>query len=109
MKSLPKGKAKNSSAAQGLAYCTLLFEIEKSLEAEPPEQRFKQRLEQAKPVLDAPLAWANARNAAPKSAFGKALTYLKEQWPYLTNYLKDGRLELSNNRAECSIKPFVID
>ena len=27
---------------------------------------------------------------------------------YLTNYLKDGRLELSNNRAERSIKPFVI-
>ena len=25
------------------------------------------------------------------------------------NYLKDGRLELSNNRAERSIKPFVID
>ncbi len=49
------------------------------------------------------------RTAAPKSALGKALNYLKEQWPYLTNYLKDGRLEISNNRAERSIKPFVID
>ena len=48
-------------------------------------------------------------NAAPKSALGKALTYLKEQWLYLTNYLKDGRLEISNNRAERSIKPFAID
>ena len=28
---------------------------------------------------------------------------------YLSNYLKDGRLEISNNRAERSIKPFVID
>ena len=36
--------------------------------------------------------------AAPKSALGKALTYLK-----------DGRLELSNNRAERRIKPLVID
>ena len=54
-------------------------------------------------------AWANSRTAAPKSALGKALHYLKEQWPYLTNYLKDGRLEISNNRAERSIKPFVID
>ena len=35
--------------------------------------------------------------------------YLKEQWPYLCNYLLDGRLEISNNRAERSIKPFVID
>ena len=37
------------------------------------------------------------------------MTYLKNQWPYLTSYLKDGCLELSNNRAERSIKPFVID
>ena len=28
---------------------------------------------------------------------------------YTTNYLKDGRLEISNNHAERSIKPFVID
>ena len=55
------------------------------------------------------LAWANTRTAAPKSALGKAFTYLREQWPYLLNYLKDGRLELSNNCAERSIKPFVID
>ena len=40
---------------------------------------------------------------------GKALHYLKEQRPYLLAYLEDGRLELSNNRAERSIKPFVID
>ncbi len=53
--------------------------------------------------------WANSRMAAPKSALGKALHYLKEQWPYLSNYLKDGRLEISNNRAERSIKQFVID
>ena len=54
-------------------------------------------------------AWANSRTAAPKSALGKALTYLREQWPYLVNYLNDGRLEISNNRAERSMKPFVID
>ena len=31
-----------------------------------------------------------------------------ETFRYLTRYLEDGRLELSNNRAECSIKPFVM-
>lgn len=109
MKSLPKGKAKGSSAAQGLAYCDLLFKLEEGWADLTPEERYNERLKQAKPVLDAFLAWANVRTAAPKSALGKALNYLKEQWPYLTNYLKDGRLELSNNRAERSIKPFVID
>lgn len=109
VKSLPKGKAKGSSASQGLTYCNLLFGIEQEIADKTAEERYDARLKQAKPVLDAMFAWANVRTAAPKSALGKALTYLKEQWPYLTNYLKDGRLELSNNRAERSIKPFVID
>ena len=111
VKSLPKGKAKGSSASQGLAYCNLLFAIEQGLAEKnaTAEERYRERLEQAKPVLDAMLSWANSRTAAPKSALGKALTYLKEQWPYLVNYLNDGRLEISNNRAERSIKPFVID
>ena len=74
----------------------------------PPEERTKQRLKEEKPILDAFLAWADSVSAAPKSALSKALHYLKEQWPYLLRYLEDGRLELSNNRAERSIKPFVI-
>lgn len=111
VKSLPKGKAKCSSTAQGLAYCNLLFTIEQELSEKKvtEKERYHERLKQAKPVLDAMFTWANSRTAAPKSALGKALNYLKEQWPYLTNYLKDGRLEISNNRAERSIKPFVID
>ena len=109
VKSLPKGKAKGGSASQGLTYCNLLFGIEQEIADLTAEERYNQRLEQAKPILDAMLAWANTRTVAPKSALGKAFTYLKEQWPYLTNYLKDGRLEISNNRAERSIKPFVID
>lgn len=111
VKSLPKGKAKGSSAAQGLAYCNLLFTIEQEFSEKKvtEKERYHERLKQAKPVLDAMFTWANSRTAAPKSALGKALNYLKEQWPYLTNYLKDGRLEISNNRAERSIKPFVID
>lgn len=109
LKALPKGKAKGSSAAQGLAYCDKLFDIEKTIADLSPEERYKQRLEQAKPALDAMLAWANTRTVAPKSALGKAFTYLREQWPYLVNYLKDGRLEISNNSAERTVKPFVID
>ena len=46
---------------------------------------------------------------SPKeSLHGKALNYMKNQWPKLTRYLEDGRLEISNNRTERSIKPFVI-
>lgn len=90
--------------------CSRLFQLEKSFAELTPEERHAKRLEQEKPVLDALLAWANAASgkAAPKSALGRALHYLLEQWPYLIRYLEDGRLELSNNRAERSIKPFVM-
>ena len=37
------------------------------------------------------------------------MEYLKNQKVYMLNYLLDGWLEISNNRAERSIKPFVID
>ena len=53
VKSLPKGKAKSGSAAQGLAYCSKLFELEQSLSDLSPQERYLQRLEQEKPVLDA--------------------------------------------------------
>lgn len=109
VKSLPKSKAKTGSAAQGLRYCNLLFEAEQGLAGLSYNERYEQRLKQEKPVLNAMFAWAEKINAAPKSALGRALTYLKEQRQYLMNYLKDGRLEISNNRAERSIKPFVID
>lgn len=109
VKSLPKDKKKGSSAAQGLAYCDRLFALEKEFAKLTPEERYEQRLKQEKPVLDAFSAWAEKRTVAPKSALGKAMSYLKDQWPYLTNYLKDGWLEISNNRAERSIKSYVID
>ena len=102
-----KGK-KSPTAAQGVAYCTQLFKLEEQWKDLTPEERQKKRSEQAKPVLDAILAWSKTRTAAPKSKLGIALNYLKNQWPTLTTYLQDGRIEVSNNRAERSIKPFVI-
>jgi transposase len=110
LNALDKDARKGSLAATGECYCSRLFQLEETFAELPPEERYDKRLEQEKPVLDALLAWANETSgkAAPKSALGKALHYLLEQWPYLIRYLEDGRLELSNNRAERSIKPFVM-
>ena len=107
---LPQEKRKDSPAAMGECYCSQLFKLEQALAELTPEERYEKRLEQEKPVLDALLSWANEMQTktAPKSALGKAIHYLQEQWPYLTRHLEDGRLELSNNRAERSIKPFVM-
>lgn len=110
LNTLPKEARADSPAAQGVAYCSYLFKIEESLADLTPEERLKKRREKAQPVLDAMLAWAEflIPATASKSALGKALHYLTTQWAYLIRYLEDGRLEMSNNRAERSIKPFVM-
>ena len=110
LQTLPKEMQKDSPAAIGECYCSRLFKLEEAFAELTPEERYEKRLEQEKPVLDALLSWANEMQVktAPKSAMGRAIHYLLEQWPYLTRYLEDGRLELSNNRAERSIKPFVM-
>ena len=80
LQTLPKEMQKNSPAAIGECYCSRLFKLEQALAELTPEERYKKRLEQEKPVLDALLSWANEMQArtAPKSALGKAIHYLWE-------------------------------
>lgn len=63
----------------------------------------KKKLEEIKGYLD-----YNQGLFLPGGKAGKAIAYLKNNWEYLNNYLLDGRLEITNNLAERSIKPFVI-
>jgi len=62
------------------------------------------------PVMEAFHDWLlqTKKQALPKSPLGKAVAYSLSQWIYLERVLLDDRLELSNNRAERGIKPFVI-
>lgn len=115
---LPEDVRKGSHAAKGLAYITKLYAIEAELSEKLPKEQnaerwkimYEERLRREKPVLDEYLSWVNSLlpKTAPKSALGKALHYTVEQWQYLIRYLEDGRLEIDNNRAERSIKPFVM-
>jgi hypothetical protein len=90
-KAVGKGK-RSPTAEQGLAFCDQLFRLEKKFAKLTPEKRKEKRLEQSKPVLDALFAWAETRHAAPKSALGKALNYVKNQREPLTNFLLDGMI-----------------
>ena len=102
LQTLPKEKQKDSPAAIGECYCSRLFKLEEAFAELTPEERYEKRLEQEKPVLDALLSWANEMQVktAPKSAMGRAIHYLLEQWPYLTRYLEDGRLELRLSQGQ---------
>jgi len=96
--------------AIGLSYCNQLFAIEKRAESMTAEERHALRQKESKPTLEAFFEWMDtySPNPLPQSLLGKAFTYAQNQKKYLLAFLTDGRIELSNNRAERSIKPFVI-
>jgi transposase len=105
---LPKGSnLEDSKAAVGLKYCNDLFNLEKEWVDLQPEERYIKRLEQAKPVLDAFWSWISSLNVLQGSNLGKAVTYAINQKEALSTFLNDGRTEISNNRAENAIRPFV--
>ena len=109
MEVLTEEQRKDSVPAIALEYCGKLYAIEKKIKDMSLEDRLKERQEHSKPLLDAFFAWAKTLgNIAPKSKLGKAVNYLTGEEPYLRRYIVDGRLEIDNNRAERSIKPFVI-
>ncbi len=106
----PEQKDKPVAAKVGLEYCNRLFAVERQLKEATAEERYQKRLEISKPILEEFYIWLKKQRqqTLPKSAFGQAINYCLNQWEELNHYLLDGRLEIDNNRAERSIKPFVI-
>ena len=106
---MPKtGTVEGSAATQGFENCNQLFAIEKDLKELNPDDRKLKRQERSRPVLEAYWSWLETVNALQGSKLGEAITYSKNQKATLNTFLEDGRIELSNNRAENAIRPFVV-
>ena len=112
LKSLPEYNKPGSIAMRGKEYCDALFAIERECEGISFDERKRTREILSKPIMDAFFQWADESRgsifATPRSVTGKALAYALGERKYLENVLLDGRLELSNNRAERSIRPFTV-
>ena len=87
-----------------------LAHIEEEIKSLNLHEKQVARLNKAKPLLDDLQQYLmnNQPHIPPKSLLGQAVSYTLNQWPKLLNYLKDPRLEISNNLSERAIKPFVI-
>ena len=62
------------------------------------------------PIMDKIEDWLNehAKQVLPRSAIGKAVGYMLNQWPRLERYVSDGRLEIDNNLIENLIRPVAL-
>lgn len=113
LKALPSSARSSgkTNAEQGLHFCNRLYKIEDQLKGVSADLRHRQRALLSKPLLEEFHKWLLQlvpEIASSKGALGKAVNYSLNQWDKLLAVLQDGRLEIDNNRAERSIKPFVI-
>jgi transposase len=104
----PKGKV--GRADQALSLIRSLYAVEKQAKYATAEERLALRHDQSRPIVDKLEAWLtkSLNQVPPKTAIGKALHYLANQWKKLTVFMTDGRIPLDNNPAENAIRPFVI-
>jgi len=95
----------------GVEYCNKLFKIEEEIASLSVEEKQKKRQEISKPIVDAFFEWVSTTLNAKvvvNNKLKKALVYAKNQEKELCVFLSDGRIPLSNNLAERSIRPFAV-
>ena len=114
LKVLAEKDRADSAASTGKDFCDRLFDLEREFAGLTPDDNFearrKARSKRSKPIMEEFFTWATKINkdVLPQSLLGQAIRYALNERLWLERVLLDGRLELSNNRAERSIKPFVI-
>jgi len=102
------GKNKTGKAHEIFNLINNLYKVEKPIKLASAKERKAYRQEHAKPILDLIYQEAININAPPKSLLGMAVTYLKNQWSYLINYLDYGEAPISNIWIENQIRPFAL-
>ena len=96
-------------SAEAVAMIRQLYDVEDQARELPPELRLELRQRESSPVLERLKTWLDAHvDALPKSKFGEAVRYARNQWEELTSYLLDGRLPIDNNDTEGELRRLTI-
>ena len=102
------GNNRTGKAGEMLEVINKLYEVEKEAKDKNFIERKDIRQEKAKPLLQLIFSKLQKINAPPQSALGKAAQYALNQWPYLSNYIDHGEVEISNCWVENQIRPFAL-
>lgn len=99
-------RAPGSVAEQALQRIAKLYEIEADIRGRPPDERRRERLGRAAPLLKDLHAWLSEMltRVSAKSDLAQAIGYTLTHWKALTRYCEDGRIEIDNNAAERALR-----
>jgi transposase len=105
-----KGKPISPIALEAVLRLDALFEIERAINGRTPEKRRAMRQEMSKPLFDDMRAWLmRERETLSRSAeVLKPINYILKRWSDFARLLDDGRICLSNNAAERSLRGVAL-
>lgn len=103
-----KKPVEGSQSEKAFAYVEKIFALEACWRDMSPDERQKHRMAEMKPVMDAYWDFLSSFSSEKDSNLQKAQTYSLHQRKQLEAVLLDGRLELTNNVAERSVKSIVM-
>jgi transposase len=104
-------KAEPILVPQVLSLYRQLYDVEERGRVLGSAARHELRQRESVPLWRRLEIWLDALPAdrvLPKSLFGKAVGYLRNQWNELQVYLTDGRLPIDNSLCERTIRPLAI-
>ena len=87
-----------------------LFEIERAINGQSPENRRAVRQELSAPLVANLKAWMREKRAklSRSNDVAKAMDYMLKRWIAFTRFLNDGRICLSNNAAERGVRGIAL-
>lgn len=87
-----------------------LFAVEREISQLSPEEKLVMRKEKSEPILKKFYEWVNltSQKYITNQKLKKAITYVLNQKQELCEFLNDGRIPLTNSRAERTIRPFAV-
>jgi hypothetical protein len=93
-------------ANQVLEWIRQLYDIEDRARDFTPVDRQLLRQLESTPILDRIEKYLDelSQRTLPKSGLGKAVTYARNQWAALRQYVSDGRLTIDNNVSERTLR-----
>ena len=105
-----RARTRRSRPTSILEWIRQLYDIEDRARDFPAAERQWLRQLEAVPVLDRIENYIAeiAPRVLPKSALGKAVTYVRNQWKALRQSVTDGRLTIDNNVSERTLRPQTI-
>ena len=103
-------KTGSAVALEALERIGVLYEVERAVRGQPPDERRRQRQARSRSLATALKAWAETTLPKLSGAcdLAKALRYMLARWTALTRVFEDGRIALDNNPAERALRGVAV-